>query len=47
MMQNAPSQLPMENELVTEEQKAEALAKLDRAFENTHRGLGASASGSD
>jgi palmitoyltransferase len=40
LMQNALRDLPLGDKLVTDKQKAEALAKLDRAFESTERVLG-------
>ena len=40
LMQNALRDLPLGEQLVTDKQKAEALAKLDRAFESTERVLG-------
>ncbi|KAK3707722.1 hypothetical protein LTR37_011899 [Vermiconidia calcicola] len=40
LMQNALKDLPLGNELVTDRQKAEALARLDRAFESTEKALG-------
>ncbi|KAK5769473.1 hypothetical protein LTS12_000400 [Elasticomyces elasticus] len=40
LMQNALRDLPLGDKLVTDKQKAEALAKLDRAFESTERALG-------
>ncbi|TKA26816.1 hypothetical protein B0A50_04262 [Salinomyces thailandicus] len=40
LMQNALRELPLGDKLVTDKQKAEALAKLDRAFENTETALG-------
>lgn len=40
LMQNALRDLPLGDKLVTERQKAEALAKLDRAFESTEIVLG-------
>ena len=39
-MQNALRDLPLGDKLVTDRQKAEALAKLDRAFESTEKVLG-------
>ncbi|KAI7187552.1 hypothetical protein KC352_g22215 [Hortaea werneckii] len=40
LMQNALRDLPLGDKLVTDKQKAEALAKLDRAFESTENALG-------
>lgn len=40
LMQNALRDLPLGDKLVTDRQKAEALAKLDRAFESTEKVLG-------
>ncbi|KAK4549402.1 hypothetical protein LTR36_006399 [Oleoguttula mirabilis] len=40
LMQNALRDLPLGDKLVTDRQKAEALAKLDRAFESTETVLG-------
>ncbi|GAB7363410.1 hypothetical protein MBLNU230_g3687t1 [Neophaeotheca triangularis] len=40
LMQNALRDLPLGDKLVTDRQKAEALAKLDRAFESTEKALG-------
>jgi palmitoyltransferase len=40
LMQNALRDLPLGDKLVTDKQKAEALAKLDKAFESTERVLG-------
>ncbi|KAK5124955.1 hypothetical protein LTR85_001145 [Meristemomyces frigidus] len=40
LMQNALRDLPLGDKLVTDKQKAEALAKLDRAFESTEKVLG-------
>ena len=40
LMQNALRDLPLGDRLVSDRQKAEALQKLDRAFESTERGLG-------
>jgi hypothetical protein len=37
LMQNALRDLPLGNKLVTDRQKADALAKLDRAFESTDK----------
>ncbi|KAK0251916.1 hypothetical protein B0A54_12803 [Friedmanniomyces endolithicus] len=39
LMQNALRDLPLGDKLVTDKQKAEALAKLDRAFESTEQAL--------
>lgn len=39
LMQSALRDLPLGDKLVTEKQKAEALAKLDRAFESTEKAL--------
>jgi hypothetical protein len=39
LMQNALRDLPLGDKLVTDKQKNEALAKLDRAFESTERVL--------
>ena len=39
-MQNALRDLPLGDKLVTDKQKAEALAKLDKAFESTEKALG-------
>ncbi|KAF7191340.1 Copper transport protein 86 [Pseudocercospora fuligena] len=40
LMSSALSSLPLGDKLVTDKQKAEALAKLDRAFETTEKVLG-------
>ena len=40
LMQNALRDLPLGDKLVTDRQKAEALARLDRAFESTEKALG-------
>jgi len=40
LMQNAIRDLPLGEKLMTDHQKAEALAKLDRAFESTEKLLG-------
>ncbi|KAF2207935.1 hypothetical protein CERZMDRAFT_71198 [Cercospora zeae-maydis SCOH1-5] len=40
LMSSALSSLPLGDRLVTDKQKADALAKLDRAFESTERVLG-------
>ena len=40
LMQNALRDLPLGDKLVTDKQKAEALARLDRAFESTEKALG-------
>ncbi|WPG98527.1 Hypothetical protein R9X50_00131800 [Acrodontium crateriforme] len=40
LMQNALRDLPLGDKPVTDRQKAEALAKLDKAFETTERALG-------
>ena len=40
LMQNALRDLPLGDKLVTDKQKAEALAKLDKAFESTEKALG-------
>lgn len=40
LMSSALSSLPLGDRMVTDKQKAEALAKLDRAFESTERVLG-------
>ncbi|KAK6441536.1 hypothetical protein LTR95_002236 [Oleoguttula sp. CCFEE 5521] len=45
LMQSALRDLPLGGDLVSERQKAEALAKLDRAFESTERVLGGVARG--
>lgn len=45
LMQNALRDLPLGDKLVTDRQKAEALAKLDRAFESTERVLGGGGEG--
>ena len=39
-MQNALRNLPLGDKLVTEGQKAEALARLDRAFEGAEKAFG-------
>ena len=41
LMQNALKDLPLGSKMVTDQQKAEALARLDRAFETTERAFGA------
>ena len=40
LMSSALSSLPLGDRMVTDKQKQEALAKLDRAFESTERVLG-------
>jgi len=45
LMQNALRDLPLGDKLVTDKQKAEALAKLDRAFESTEQALRRGAGG--
>jgi hypothetical protein len=40
LMSSALSSLPLGDKLVTDKQKQEALAKLDRAFESTEKVLG-------
>lgn len=45
LMQNALRDLPLGDKLVTDRQKAEALAKLDRAFESTEKALGRGGAG--
>ena len=46
LMQNALRDLPLGDQLVTDRQKVEALARLDRAFESTEVALGGAGLGS-